>query len=323
MQLITYYQNEFLAFMKEHFVEREPKNLYDPIHYILNVGGKRLRPTLTMLSANIFGEDYHKALYAALAVEIFHNFSLVHDDIMDEASLRRGQPTVHTKWNLNTGILSGDTMLILAYQYFEQYEPNIFQELAKIFSKTAIEVCEGQQYDVDFEKEVQVSTDQYLKMIAYKTAVLIGAALKMGAIIAQTTEENKQQIYDFGLALGIAYQLQDDYLDTFGDVSFGKKIGGDILQNKKTLLYLKALEKGTPVQKQELYTLYTTQPKDEAEKITRVTELFVITQSHTYLREQVEIYTLKAFTILDALDVPNEKKEILKEFGKNLMNRTI
>ena len=323
MQLITDYQNEFLAFMNKHLIEREPKNLYEPIHYILRVGGKRLRPTLTMLSADIFGVDYHKALYAALAVEIFHNFSLVHDDIMDQAPLRRGQPTVHTKWNLNTGILSGDTMLILAYQYFEQYEPNIFQELAKIFSKTAIEVCEGQQYDVDFEQQVQVSTEQYLKMIAYKTAVLVGAALKMGAIIAQTTEENKQKIYDFGLALGIAYQLQDDYLDTFGDASFGKKIGGDILQNKKTLLYLKALEKGTPEQKQELLTLYSTEPKSEEEKITRVTEFFIATESHTFLRAQVEAYTLKAFAILDTLDVPGEKKNILKEFGSSLMNRTI
>ena len=323
MQLITDYQNEFVAFMQKHLKEREPKNLYDPIHYILNVGGKRLRPTLTMLSADIFGTDYHKALYAALAVEIFHNFSLVHDDIMDAAPLRRGHPTVHTKWNLNTGILSGDTMLILAYQYFEQYEPNIFQELAKIFSKTAIEVCEGQQYDVDFEQQAQVSTDQYLKMIAYKTAVLVGAALQMGAIIAQTTEENKQKIYDFGLSLGIAYQLQDDYLDTFGDASFGKKIGGDILQNKKTLLYLKALEKGTPEQKQELLTLYSTEPKSEEEKITRVTELFIATESHTFLRAQVEAYTLKAFAILDTLDVPEEKKNILKEFGSSLMNRTI
>ena len=164
--------------------------------------------------------------------------------------------------------------LFLPISIFEQYEPNIFQELAKIFSKTAIEVCEGQQYDVDFEQQAQVFTDQYLKMIAYKTAVLVGAALQMGAIIAQTTEENKQKIYDFGLALGIAYQLQDDYLDTFGDASFGKKIGGDILQNKKTLLYLKALEKGTPEQKQELLTLYSTEPKSEEEKITRVTELF-------------------------------------------------
>ena len=224
MQLITDYQNEFLSFLKEHIQKREPKNLYDPIEYILNVGGKRLRPVLTMLSTDIFDKDYHQALYAALAVEIFHNFSLVHDDIMDEAPLRRGQPTVHTKWNLNTGILSGDAMLILAYQYFERYEPIIFRQLAEIFSKTALEVCEGQQYDVDFEKEEQVSTSQYLKMITYKTAVLVGAALKMGAIIAETSEENKQKIYDFGIALGIAYQLQDDYLDTFGDNTFGKKI---------------------------------------------------------------------------------------------------
>ena len=195
--------------------------------------------------------------------------------------------------------------------------------MAKIFSKTAIEVCEGQQYDVDFEQQAEVSTDQYLKMIAYKTAVLVGAALKMGAIIAQTTEENKQKIYDFGLALGIAYQLQDDYLDTFGDASFGKKIGGDILQNKKTLLYLKALEKGTVEQKQELYALYTTEPKNEDEKISRVTELFIATQSHTYLRKRVEAYTMEAFAILDTLDIPQEKKDILKEFGRNLMNRTI
>ena len=160
-------------------------------------------------------------------------------------------------------------------------------------------------------------------MIAYKTAVLVGAALQMGAIIAQTTEENKQKIYDFGLALGIAYQLQDDYLDTFGDASFGKKIGGDILQNKKTLLYLKALEKSTPEQKQELLTLYSTEPKSEEEKIARVTELFIATESHTFLRAQVEAYTLKAFAILDTLDVPEEKKNILKEFGSSLMNRTI
>lgn len=223
MQLINDYQDEFLSFLKENIQKKEPKNLYEPIDYILNIGGKRLRPILTMLSADIFGQDYRKALYAALAVEIFHNFSLVHDDIMDQAPLRRGMPSVHTKWNINTGILSGDAMLILAYQYFERYNPIIFQQLAEIFSKTALEVCEGQQYDVDFEKKEQVSIDEYIKMITYKTAVLVGAALKMGAIIAKTSDENKQKIYDFGVALGIAYQLQDDYLDTFGDKSFGKK----------------------------------------------------------------------------------------------------
>ncbi|RKW13253.1 MAG: polyprenyl synthetase family protein [Capnocytophaga sp.] len=323
MQLITDYQNEFLSFLKEHIQKREPKNLYDPIQYILNVGGKRLRPVLTMLSTDIFGKDYHQALYAALAVEIFHNFSLVHDDIMDEAPLRRGQPTVHTKWNLNTGILSGDAMLILAYQYFERYEPIIFRQLAEIFSKTALEVCEGQQYDVDFEKEEQVSTSQYLKMITYKTAVLVGAALKMGAIIAETSEENKQKIYDFGIALGIAYQLQDDYLDTFGDNTFGKKIGGDILQNKKTLLYLNTLEKGSSEEKEALMRLYKFPIENEKEKIAKVTQLFISTGSDLFLRSEVENYTLKAFSILDTLEISEQKKEILKEFGKSLMNRNI
>lgn len=323
MQLITDYQNEFLSFLKEHIQKREPKNLYDPIQYILNVGGKRLRPVLTMLSTDIFGKDYHQALYAALAVEIFHNFSLVHDDIMDEAPLRRGQPTVHTKWNLNTGILSGDAMLILAYQYFERYEPIIFRQLAEIFSKTALEVCEGQQYDVDFEKEEQVSTSQYLKMITYKTAVLVGAALKMGAIIAETSEENKQKIYDFGIALGIAYQLQDDYLDTFGDNTFGKKIGGDILQNKKTLLYLNTLEKGFFEEKEALMRLYKFPIENEKEKIAKVTQLFISTGSDLFLRSEVENYTLKAFSILDTLEISEQKKEILKEFGKSLMNRNI
>jgi polyprenyl synthetase len=323
MQLITDYQNEFLSFLKEHIQKREPKNLYDPIQYILNVGGKRLRPVLTMLSTDIFGKDYHQALYAALAVEIFHNFSLVHDDIMDEAPLRRGQPTVHTKWNLNTGILSGDAMLILAYQYFERYEPIIFRQLAEIFSKTALEVCEGQQYDVDFEKEEQVCTSQYLKMITYKTAVLVGAALKMGAIIAETSEENKQKIYDFGIALGIAYQLQDDYLDTFGDNTFGKKIGGDILQNKKTLLYLNTLEKGSSEEKEALMRLYKFPIENEKEKIAKVTQLFISTGSDLFLRSEVENYTLKAFSILDTLEISEQKKEILKEFGKSLMNRNI
>ena len=214
-------------------------------------------------------------------------------------------------------------MLILAYQYFERYNPIIFQQLAEIFSKTALEVCEGQQYDVDFEKKEQVSIDEYIKMITYKTAVLVGAALKMGAIIAKTSDENKQKIYDFGVALGIAYQLQDDYLDTFGDKSFGKKIGGDILQNKKTILYLKALENSSDSQKEELITLYTKPYTNEKEKINRVTELFITTKSNLFLRSEVKAYTLKAFEILDTLEISDEKKNILKEFGNNLMNRSI
>ncbi|MCL4165974.1 UNVERIFIED_CONTAM: hypothetical protein GTU68_038733, partial [Idotea baltica] len=178
---------------------------------------------------------------AALSIEVFHNFSLVHDDIMDDAPLRRGEQTVHEKWDINTGILSGDAMLIMAYQLFENYEPSTFQALAKLFSKTALEVCEGQQYDVDFETRNDVTIPEYLKMIEYKTAVLVGAAMKMGAIVANASEADQNSIYEFGRHLGIAFQLQDDYLDAFGDPkTFGKQVGGDIIENKKTYLYLKA-----------------------------------------------------------------------------------
>ena len=239
MLSIEAYRDAFISHLEKEIVTKEPVNLYKPIHYILNLGGKRLRPVLTLMTADIFGTDYKKAMHAAMAVEMFHNFSLVHDDIMDDAPLRRGKETVHEKWDLNTGILSGDAMLIVAYQFFENYDAETFQQLAKLFSKTAIEVCEGQQYDVDFETRDDVTIDEYLKMITYKTAVLVGAAMKMGAIISKTDEKEAQAIYDFGLNLGIAFQLKDDYLDAFGDPkTFGKQVGGDIIENKKTFLYL-------------------------------------------------------------------------------------
>lgn len=325
MLLIDKYRDEFAQFLKENITKTQPETLYDPIHYILNLGGKRIRPILTILSTDIFKGDYKKAMFAALAIEIFHNFSLVHDDIMDKALLRRGKATVHTKWNLNTGILSGDAMLILAYQYFERYEPHIFRELAIIFGKTALEVCEGQQYDLDFENRNEVSTEEYLKMIEYKTAVLVGAALQMGAVVAETTQENKQIIYDFGVALGIAFQLQDDYLDTFGNAkTFGKKIGGDILENKKTLLYIKTFENSNPSQKEELASLYTTSCSvSEQEKIERTTTLFKSVQSDILLREEIENYTFKAFSFLEKLNISEEKKSILRQFGTDLMNRNV
>ena len=237
---ILHYQKSFLQYLEAKNWIQEPKNLYEPIDYILQLGGKRIRPVLTLMAADIFSGDFQKALPAALAVEVFHNFTLVHDDIMDDAPLRRGQATVHEKWDLNTGILSGDAMLILAYQYFEDYEPHVFQKLSKLFSKTALEVCDGQQLDVDFETRNDVSIPAYIDMIRLKTSVLVAAALKMGAIVAETSNENANLIYDFGLNLGLAFQLQDDYLDTFGDPeTFGKQIGGDIIENKKTFLYLK------------------------------------------------------------------------------------
>ena len=232
MHTISQYQEVIINHFDQLKINKEPRNLYEPIEYILSLGGKRMRPVLTLMTSEIFNASYEKAIDAATAVEVFHNFSLIHDDIMDDAPLRRGNKTVHEKWDLNTGILSGDAMLILAYQFFESYEPNVFQKLAKLFSKTALEVCEGQQYDVDFEVREDVTIPEYLKMIEYKTAVLVGAAMKMGAIVAETSEENANLIYDFGLNLGIAFQLQDDYLDAFGDPeTFGKQVGGDIIEN--------------------------------------------------------------------------------------------
>lgn len=324
MHSIQFYQEA----VKDHFESlvnnKEPRNLYEPIEYILALGGKRMRPVLTLLASEIFNKDYKEALPAATAIEVFHNFSLIHDDIMDDAPLRRGNQTVHEKWDINTGILSGDAMLILAYQYFEKYEPTIFQKLAKLFSKTALEVCEGQQYDVDFESRDDVTINEYLKMIEYKTAVLVGAAMKMGAIVAETAEENANLIYDFGLNLGIAFQLQDDYLDAFGDPkTFGKQVGGDIIENKKTYLYLKALEFGTKEQREQLSHLFSIQPSDNSDKIESVKQIFVETKSAEATQNAIKDFTQKAFDTLDKLDIENTKKEVLRVFSEKLMNRNV
>lgn len=324
MHAVSQYQEFVAEYLQSQLVIKEPKNLYEPIHYILGLGGKRIRPVLTLMSAEIFDVSYKKALPAALAVEVFHNFSLVHDDIMDDAPLRRGNTTVHEKWNINTGILSGDAMLILAYQYFEKYEPVIFRDLAKLFSKTALEVCEGQQWDVDFESRIDVTIPEYLKMIEYKTAVLVAAAMKMGAIIAETSTENADLIYDFGLNLGIAFQLQDDYLDAFGDSeTFGKQIGGDIIENKKTYLYLKAMEFASGVDKQELADLFSIQMEENEAKIAQVKEIFVNSGAATATQKAIEEYTFKAFETLEKMDISIEKKNILRVFGKGLMGRKV
>lgn len=324
MHAIHQYQEFFIAYLKNQAISKEPQNLYQPIDYILGLGGKRMRPVLTLMASEIFGTDYKEALPAAMAVEVFHNFSLVHDDIMDDAPLRRGQETVHEKWNINTGILSGDAMLILAYQYFEQYEPVIFRDLAKLFSKTALEVCEGQQWDVDFETRKDVTIPEYLKMIEYKTAVLVAAAMKMGAIIAKTSEKEADLIYDFGLHLGLAFQLQDDYLDAFGDPeTFGKQVGGDIIENKKTYLYLKALEFSTPEKASELEKLFTLQLEDNTDKIETAKVIFNESGSSKATQEAIEMYTFKAFETLEKMDIALSKKEILRAFGENLMGRKV
>ncbi|MCA6421530.1 MAG: polyprenyl synthetase family protein [Flavobacterium sp.] len=324
MHSIYQYQEFISAYLESQYETKEPRNLYEPIHYILKLGGKRIRPVLTLMSAEVFDADYKLALPAALAVEVFHNFSLIHDDIMDDAPLRRGNETVHEKWNTNTAILSGDAMLILAYQYFEKYNTDVFRDLAKLFSKTALEVCEGQQYDVDFETRDDVTIDQYLKMIEYKTAVLVGASMKMGAIVAETSAENANLIYDFGLNLGLAFQLQDDYLDAFGNPeTFGKQVGGDIIENKKTYLYLKAIEFSSDEDKKQLMHLFSIQPEDNSAKIASVKEIFNSSGASSATQKAIQDYTFKAFETLRNISIDNEKKDILRSFGENLMGRKV
>ncbi|MBF4492220.1 polyprenyl synthetase family protein [Flavobacterium sp. MR2016-29] len=324
MHNISQYQDFFISYLKNQSIQKEPKNLYEPIEYILGLGGKRMRPVLTLMASEVFDADYKMALPAAMAVEVFHNFSLVHDDIMDDAPLRRGEETVHEKWNINTGILSGDAMLILAYQYFEQYEPTIFRDLAKLFSKTALEVCEGQQWDVDFEERNDVTIPEYLKMIEYKTAVLVAAAMKMGAIVAKTSEKEADLIYDFGLNLGLAFQLQDDYLDAFGDPkTFGKQVGGDIIENKKTYLYLKAIEFSSDEKATELKQLFGLQLDDNSEKIETAKAIFNDSGASKATQEAIEKYTFKAFETLQKMEINAEKKNVLRTFGENLMGRKV
>ena len=324
MHSIQQYQEFISDYLQSQSKNKEPKNLYEPIHYIMQIGGKRMRPILTLMSAEVFDTDYKKALPAALAVEVFHNFSLVHDDIMDDAPLRRGNKTVHEKWDINTGILSGDAMLILAYQYFEEYEPTIFQSLAKLFSKTALEVCEGQQWDVDFESRNDVTIPEYLKMIECKTAVLVAAAMKMGAIIAETSQENANLIYDFGLNLGLAFQLQDDYLDAFGNPkTFGKQVGGDIIENKKTYLYLKALAFSSSKEKEELEHLFSIHPKDNSDKINSVKQIFHSSGAAQATQKAIQNFTLKAFETLEKMNISEDKKAMLTNFGENLMKRNV
>lgn len=321
---ILHYQKEFLNYLESKDWIAEPKNLYEPIDYILKLGGKRIRPVLTLMACDIFSGNFKKALPAALAVEVFHNFTLVHDDIMDAAPLRRGKATVHEQWDTNTGILSGDAMLILAYQYFENYEPIVFKKLAKLFSKTALEVCDGQQLDVDFETRNDVTIPEYINMIRLKTSVLVAAALQMGAIVAETSEANAQLMYDFGLNLGLAFQLQDDYLDTFGDPeTFGKQIAGDIIENKKTFLFLKCMAIANEKDQQKLAFFFKQKLEDNSIKIAEVTRIFELYEIPALVKEQINDYTEKAFKTLEGMKIDAQSKQNLKNFGLWLMNRSV
>lgn len=321
---ISQYREQFVTYLKERTQLAEPKNLYEPVEYILGLGGKRMRPILTLMTAEAFGRKIEDAMDAALAVEMFHNFSLVHDDIMDDAPLRRGKVTVHEKWDVNTGILSGDAMLILSYQCFESYAPETYAELTKLFSKTALQVCEGQQYDVDFETRDDVTIPEYLKMIEYKTSVLVAAAMKMGAIVAKASQKDADAIYEFGRNLGIAFQLQDDYLDAFGDPkTFGKQVGGDIMENKKTYLYLKSLENASKDDQEGLVHLYSIKPDDSTAKVAAVKTIFKESGAVDETKKAIQDFTQKAFDALSETGLPDKNKALLKQFGQSLMERTV
>jgi geranylgeranyl diphosphate synthase type II len=314
----------FTDHLEKYTVNAVPENLYAPVNYILSLEGKRIRPILTLISTDIFSGSPKKALNAALAGEVFHNFSLVHDDIMDSADLRRGNITIHKKWDNSTAILSGDVMLILAYQIFENYEANIFVPMATLFSKTAIKVCEGQQLDIDFEKKQEISLDEYLLMITYKTAELIGVAMKMGAIIANATIADQEKIYEFGKNLGIAFQLQDDYLDCFGNENdFGKKIGGDIIEKKKTFLYIKTLELLSGDEKSNFISLYNGLYDNSKDKIALVKDTYNKCNIENEIAVEIQKYTDNAFQILESLKLPKEKSEFLQNISNSLTQRKI
>lgn len=317
------YKTLFLDYLKQEIKVKEPINLYKPIDYILQIGGKRLRPILCLKACETFSGDYNKALPAALSIEVFHNFTLLHDDVMDHAELRRGNQTVHKKWNLNTAILSGDAMLIMAYQFLEKYNGDRYKEIMKVFNTTALQVCEGQQYDVDFETKSDVEISDYIKMITYKTAVLLASSLQIGALIGNATKQDANNMYLFGLNLGIAFQLQDDYLDTFGDVNtFGKRIGGDIIENKKTFLYLKLKE---VISKEDAIILdkLSNNKKDSQEKIDAITALYVKYNIPQFTLAEIDKYTEIANLSLNKVAISSKLKENWIKFGNKLMQRTV
>ncbi|MEY4937633.1 MAG: hypothetical protein RIS64_3992 [Bacteroidota bacterium] len=318
----------FQQYLNQNVFNQSPTTLYEPVNYILSVGGKRLRPLLALRGCNLFDNAPEKALPAAMAVEIFHNFTLLHDDIMDNAPLRRGQQTVHIKYNVNVGILSGDAMLLYAYQYLMKTDnKSIVNELMASFTKMGIEVCEGQQYDMDFETNPSVTIPQYLKMIEYKTAVLVAFAFQAGALIGGASRRAAAQMAEFGRNIGIAFQIQDDILDTYGDPAvFGKKVGGDIAQNKKTYLLLRALERADGEQRRQLdrWMLAPLEVIDEKAKIETVKGVFTALGVRQDAEKVMNLYLERAFDALEQIRELNfGKKEVMRDWATELMGRTV
>lgn len=299
----------------------EPYSLFEPITYILSLGGKRVRPALVLMSHNLYKDDVERVIPIALAIEVFHNFTLLHDDLMDRADMRRGKPTVHIKWNDNTAVLSGDAMLIEAYKEIAKTESPYLPEILDLFSKTATEICCGQQYDMEFEQRLDVTIPEYLEMIRLKTAVLLACALKEGAIVAGASSTDADNLYDFGINVGLGFQLKDDLLDVYGDSSsFGKRIGGDILCNKKTYLLINALADNST--RDELIAWMNKEGVKEEEKIKAVTQIYNKLDLKKRSEDLINDYYIKAVACLDKVDVLKERKEELYKLAINLMSRT-
>ncbi|MEX6686897.1 polyprenyl synthetase family protein [Danxiaibacter flavus] len=306
------------VFNVSHF-PKEPAGLYEPADYFLTIGGKRIRPVMCLMGNELFGEIVPDAFHVATAIELFHNFTLVHDDIMDKASLRRGLPTVHTKYDENTAILSGDVMMVVAYSYLNKINVSYLSKILGLFNRTAREVCEGQQLDVDFERRNSVSLPDYIRMIELKTSVLLAASLRMGAILGGASEGNQNELYEFGRNLGIAFQVQDDYLDAFGDPEkFGKDVGGDIRQNKKTFLMLHALEVANTQQKNELLSLMEENPAD---KVERVLQIFRDCDVDGWAKSLKQQYLDKSMKHLEDIAVVSSRKKPLRELADFLIQR--
>lgn len=321
MKEISEYQEIIVREIESFQKENKDFSLYDPVNYILDIGGKRLRPVLTLVATDLFGGIVADSIKPSLGIEVFHNFTLLHDDIMDNAPLRRGQSTVHEKWNVNAAILSGDVMFVQAFSLVTSCKNEFLRDVLDLFNITAVEVCEGQQHDMDFESRNDVSIAEYIEMIRLKTSVLVACALKLGAVLASAPKKDAEKLYDFGLNLGIAFQIKDDILDVFGDASLvGKKVGGDILANKKTYLLLKALEDADESQNITLKSWLS--KEGGADKVDAVTEIYEALSVKEKADEVMDGYYQKSIQALDAIQIDAAKKKYLYDFARGLMSRT-
>ncbi len=308
--------------VKDMPFDRQPRRLYDPVKYVLSLGGKRVRPTLMLLAYNMYKDEPQDILPTALGLETYHNYTLLHDDLMDNASVRRGHPTVHVKWDDNTAVLSGDSMLVMAYQYVARCEERHLPKVLDLFTTTALEIGEGQQYDIDFETRTDVREEEYIEMIRLKTSVLLACALKIGALLGDAPQQDADLLYCFGEQIGLAFQLQDDYLDCYGDFEkFGKRIGGDILCNKKTYMLINALQLAGDVQRKELLRWIEAEEYDENEKIQRVIQLYSEIGIPQMVKQRIEECYERAENALKQVSLPAERKQELLDYAREMLNR--